>query len=85
MFSAHGVLDTADAGKHWTVLVSPSSNSTTLDGSWDMIEHPDFIDPLHGSALSPMARSNSLLKWLGLGDTVDQTELVTLRIGHHPP
>lgn len=61
MFSAHSVLDTADAGKHWTVLVSPSSNSTTLDGSWDMIEHPDFIDPLHGWALSPITGSNSLL------------------------
>jgi photosystem II stability/assembly factor-like uncharacterized protein len=53
IFNAHGVIETADAGQHWSVLLSPPSNSNMVEGPWDMVEHPDFFDPLHGWALVP--------------------------------
>lgn len=52
IFNAHGVIHTADAGQHWTVLLSPAPNSNMVAGPWDMIEHPEFIDPLHGWVIS---------------------------------
>jgi len=52
IFNAHSVIHTADAGQHWTVLLSPPANSNMVEGQWDMVEYPDFIDPLHGWSLN---------------------------------
>ena len=47
-FNAHSVIRTADAGQHWTVLLSPAASSNVVQGQWDMVEYPDFFDALHG-------------------------------------